>query len=85
VVVVVAAAATVAAVAAADMAAAVAAADMAAAIVDRAKRPIQFFRSKSARFHSSALFVNSFLRSGCKMPMMRLSIEPRRAYGEGEH
>ena len=50
------AAATAAAVVAADMAAAVAAADMAAAIVDRAKRPIQFFRSKSARFPQPGAF-----------------------------
>ena len=74
-------------VAAADMAAAAAeeeaAAATAAAIADRAKRPIQYFCSKGARYHSRALFRNSFSRSDCNVLMIRLSIEPRRAYGGG--
>jgi hypothetical protein len=67
------------------MAAAVAvAAATGAAIADRAKTPIQYFCSKSAR-STAGRFINSFSRSGWNVPMMRLSIELRRAYGEGDH
>jgi hypothetical protein len=84
-VVVVAAGATVAAAEEEDMAAAVVVAAVATAVAigETAKTFNPVFYSKSARFHSRALFVKSFSRSGCNVPIIRYSIEPRRTYGGG--